>query len=385
LVIIYPHNQRFLLRRAHDILVMKTCHALAQRGHQVYLLMGKTPGTEEEILGYYGLSPHRHLHLVHLPIFRLDGWLRLSWHGVFNFFCRRAIRRLQQKVGAEVVYLTEMKLARALLKRKRDVDLPVVYEVHGLYAPGYVNPAPFEAEVFAACDGLITTTESLQRVVEEIYDVLPSCFRVPLATVIASSGGCFSPPENEAPWRLGYIGQLYPLQGVDILVRALTHLPERVHLDIIGGKPEHIEELRLLAVDEKVDCRVTFHGFVAPGEVAEMAKGIDIFVAPCRAEKKMPFVAHTKIYEYLAFGRPVVAADLPSIQEEIEDGVNGCLFRPNDSAALAEATMMIIEDPNKAVAMGKKAFEKALQYTWERRAEGLELCFEAVLSDVTVE
>lgn len=378
MVIVYPHNQRFLLRRAHDVLVMKTCHALARAGHQVYLLMGRTGPDADAIVRYYGLEPHSNLRLVQLPILRGAGRLRLSWHGVFNHFCLRALRRIEREVGIDVLYLTEIKLAKFLLGQRRRSAAHFVYEVHGLYAPGYERPDGTEGDVFRRSDALVTTTASLQGVMEQLYGELPPRFRVPLASECPDDVSAWSAPPSNGAWRLCYVGQLYRMQGVETLVRALPLLPEGVSAEIVGGRPEQIESLRTLAGEVGAAGRVVFHGFVPPAEVAGRAAAADLFVAPCLNEKKMPYVAHTKLYEYLALGRPVVAADLPSVREEIEDGVSGALFRPGDPEALADAVRRVMADPVRAQQMAYRGRSQAQAYTWDARARGLVRCFEAV-------
>jgi glycosyltransferase involved in cell wall biosynthesis len=307
--------------------------------------------------------------------------MRFSWHGIFNFFCLRALRRLKKEVGVDVVYLTEMKLGKFLLRHKRKLNVPFVYEVHGLYAPGYERPDAVEGEVFHGCDALVTTTESLQEVMGKVYGDIPPLFRVPLASDIPREIPGFEPPARGESWRVCYIGQLYPLQGVDLMIRAMADLPKDVVFDVIGGRAEQIETLRRLAGEEGVEERIIFHGFVPPAEVVRRAAAAHLFVAPCRAEKKMPFVAHTKIYEYLALGRPLVVADLPSVREEIEDGTTGVLFRPEDPSALAQAVRKIIGDPSLAAGLAERGRRQARRYTWEKRAEGLVSCFGAACGE----
>jgi glycosyltransferase involved in cell wall biosynthesis len=354
LKIVYPHNQKFMLRRAHDVLVMKTCHALASLGHEVYLLMGKT-AAEERILAYYGLKPLPTLHLIQLPIFRWEGKLRLSWHGVFNYFCQKALLRIDRQIAADLVYLSEIKLGQYLLPQKSKIHLPFIYEVHGLYAIGYRQANPEEAYVFRNSDALITTTESLQTLMQTLYAPLPPFYKVPLATDLYDGIGGFVPPEPGKPWRLGYIGQLYPLQGVDLIIRALARLPDWIELDIVGGKQAHIEGLRELVHTCDLDRRVHFHGFVPPAEVPLWARQMHVLIVPSLPAGKMPYVAHTKVYEYLAMGRPVVAADLPSIREEIQDGYNGALFKAGDVGSLVEKILKIVSERSLAAAMAERA------------------------------
>ena len=378
MIILYPHNQRFMLRRAHDALVMRTCHALACRGHQVWLLMGRTAADPAAIVRHYGLEPHPNLHLVQLPVLRLKTrWLSLSWHGVFNFFCRRTLEKLVAHLKPDLIYLSEIKLGEKLLMWRGLRALPVAYEVHGLAAPGYEKPDPREQRVFSGVTALITTTASLRSVITRLYNNLPPCHLVPLA---ADPGKIipFAPPKDNVSWKLCYIGQLYPLQGVDILIRALALLPSAVTLEIVGGRDDHLQMLQSLARAQGVAERVIFHGFVAPGEVSALAARAHIFVMPSRAEGKMPYVAHTKLYEYMAWGRPVVAADLEVLREDLIDGINGVLFEAGNPEALAQAVRRVMADPENASCMAAHGLEQAQNFTWERRAERLERCFEEI-------
>lgn len=381
--IIYPHNQKFMLRRAHDVLVMKTCYALARQGHPVYLLMGKTDHPSN-IMRYYGLDPHPDLHLIQLPILRLAGKFRLSWHGVFNYFCWKTVLRIKKEISADLIYMTELKLARFLLKKKRKIELPFIYEVHGLSAPGYSRPDQVEKNVFPNCDGLITTTESLQKVLKELYSPLPMIFKVSLAADFSDFGPAFHLPVSSESWRLCYFGQLYPLQGVELVIRAMPLLPDRVLLDIIGGKDTEVKALAELSRKLAVAHRVNFYGFLPPSQVAAQAAKAHLFVAPSLPEGKMPHVAHTKIYEYLALGRPVVAANLPSIQEEIKNGVNGILFKAGNVKALADAILNLVSRPDLAMAMARYSKNHSKKFSWKHRAEALEACFYQILEQFPV-
>jgi glycosyltransferase involved in cell wall biosynthesis len=361
---------------------MKTCHALAKNGHQVFMLIGRTDD-DSKIMTYYGLDLHPNLHLVQIPVLRVNTILRFSWHGVFHFFCLNTITRIIKELKPDLIYLTERKLTRFLLRKKPRLDLPFVYEIHGLYAPEYRRPDPLEKKIFQSCDALITTTQSLQKRINELYGSLPPFFRVPLATDLPGNEFPFRPPAAGEPWRIGYVGQLYPLQGVDLVIRALTLLPEWIVVDIIGGKKKHIESLRKLAETENVIDRVKFHGFVPPAEVFKRAVKMHLFVLPCLPEDKMPHVAHTKIYEYMSFGRPIVAANLPSVQEEIKDGVNGTLFQAGDVGSLAQAIRNLVSDPALADVMAGEAKKHARLFSWQARARMLEACFYRVLEKRT--
>lgn len=376
--IIYPHHLRFLARSAHEILVFKTCHALAKRGHEVHLLIGKASNNTNSVYDYYGTSPARTLQIHELPILRMDGKLRVSWNRIFYHFCYRKIRAIQNHKNFDIILLSEIKLARFLHKKR--LNSQYFYEIHGLYARNYKYPDSLEKQVFNQCRALITTTRTLKHKIKTLYPDHPAIYRVPLATEMGETFPPYNPPQPGKSWRIVYTGQLYPLQGLQLAIEALPLLPDWIVLEIVGDrKQDQILSLKELAERKDIAHRVTFHGFVKPSEVEHWTRNADILIAPCLAKGKMPYVAHTKIYEYLASGRPVIAADLPSIREEIEDRVNGILFEAGNHESLAHAIMDVVSNRELASNLAQNAWKYAQDFTWEKRAELLEKCFYQVL------
>jgi len=371
--IICPYNQRLMTKRAHDILMIKTCHSLATADHEVYLIVGNTHSSTAELLQFYGLQLQPHLHIIQIPILRRSNFPKISWHFIFNIFCLREILFLKKKVTPDIIYLNEMKLAKFLLQFKKWFDVPFVYEIHGLYAKNYQIPEQMEKRVFSGCDLLITPTLELKRKLLEIYHLNRHIVKVPLAASpiesIAQNHG------KTSKKKIFYAGQFYPLQGVPVLIKAMAYLPEWVELHLVGGKREEISNLSAFAEAFGVKQRVNFHGFVPHGSIPSLLMEADIVVTPALDRGKMPIVAHTKIYEYLALGRPIVATDMPSIREEIEDGVHGILVPPENPKALAEGIMKVLHDPLLFETLSKNALEKSRRYTWQKRAENLTNAF----------
>jgi len=83
----------------------------------------------------------------------------------------------------------------------------------------------------------------------------------------------------------------------------------------------------------------------------------------------MSYVAHTKVYEYLALGKPIVAARLPSVEEVLADGRNAVLVEPDDAKMLARGIQRVIDDPELARGVSNQASVDARQYSWQNRAQ----------------
>jgi glycosyltransferase involved in cell wall biosynthesis len=118
---------------------------------------------------------------------------------------------------------------------------------------------------------------------------------------------------------------------------------------------------------------VTFTGLVPPAEVAPLLRRATILVLPNPAS--VISTRHTsplKLFEYMAAGRAIVASDLPSIREVLEDGANALLVPPGDAVALAAAISRLASQRELAASLSRAAFEGAAEYSWDRRAARLE-------------
>lgn len=361
--------------RAHDVMIMKTCHALAVLGHNLKIITGK-PAKDKNIFDYYGLEPVPRLEIIRVPMLRGN---LFSWHAIFNFFCLLKLISMK-KEGNYVVYLREMKLARFLLKFKGILGIPFVIEVHDLKIKQFYDSCPernrTEDYVFRKADGIIVLLDTFGNILKETYKISNTpVVKVPLAAEKVPFS--YNPSGRKI---IGYIGQLYPMQGVEILIEAITYLPD-ARLSIIGGRKEDINRLTGFAADKKVGDRVSFHGFVPPNEVAEKAKEADVMVICALNRGKRRYSAHTKLYEYMAIGKPIIAVDIPSIREEVADGKDALLVRPEDPKGLADAIERVLNNQRLAGSLAAEAYKSADEFTWGKRAMKLSDFFQKVWSD----
>ncbi len=374
LSIVYPHNQRLMSGKAHDIVIMRTCHAVAQQGHQVKIITGKPSGTDT-VYDFYGLKPLPEFNIFQVPMLR---GRHFSWHGVFNLFCLLKILDLKKKGQADVIYLREIKLARFLLQFKKLIGIPFVIEVHDLKIKKFYDFCPEkdvdEEAVFNNVDAIIVLLTSFGGILKDVYDIHSPVIKVPLA---AEKMAIDRIEKKNVQKTIGYIGQLYPMQGVDILIEALGYLPA-VRLSIIGGNEKDLRRLKDLAARLNVDKRIEFHGFVHPYRVSEIAKDIDVMVICALDRGKRRYAAHTKLYEYMAMGKPIVAVDLPSIREEVTDGKDILLAKPDDPKSLAEKIGYVLDNPDFASRLAENAHRSADEFTWGKRASRLSEVFTMV-------
>ena len=389
--ILYFADIRYPLERANGIQTMETCWALADRGHEVRLIVKPdTHSPARDPFEFYGRPK-----LAKLIIERANtpaGAGLLQRVGYMSFVFGRAFG----KARTDVIFTRDLGVAAALLRMPRGTRAPVVYESHG-YAPDVAaalpelvataqTPAPSklqrlaarEANVWREADGYVTITRALADELTERFGdrqrlaVVPDGVRLPEREP--------GPPARDPI--VGYAGHLYAWKGVDVLLRALALVP-RAHGLIVGGhdKEPDLDRTRQLASELGIADRVTFTGLLAPGEVPGRLAHTRVLVLPNTASAiSTRFTSPLKLFEYMAARRPIVASDLPAIREVLRDGENALLVPPGDAAAFAAAIERLLDDDATAQRLGAAAYADVGEYSWEKRAERLE----ALLTEVSV-
>jgi len=178
----------------------------------------------------------------------------------------------------------------------------------------------------------------------------------------------------------GFIGTFAKWHGVLFLadqIPALLERDPRLRFVLIGEgdfRPEVESRLRRAGALD----RVHFPGLVEPSRVPGYLAACDILLSP-----HLPFEdgtrffgSPTKLFEYMAAGRAIVASRLGSIARILTHGETAMLFDPGDGAGFCEAVLELARRSDTRRTLGRNARAAALQhYTWtanaRRALEGL--------------
>jgi len=147
--------------------------------------------------------------------------------------------------------------------------------------------------------------------------------------------------------RLIFAGGLTPTYEVDVAVRALAVLRDRrpdlpTALDLYGRGDSEPEVARLVAELDLAD-RVTLHGRIPIEDVAAAIAASDVGLATTRLDAFTTASLSTKIFEYAAMGKPVVAARLPLVEQAFPpEAVRR--YEPGDAESLAQQLLALVDD-----------------------------------------
>ena len=127
-----------------------------------------------------------------------------------------------------------------------------------------------------------------------------------------------------------------------------------------------------MLLDEMKTGRVIFTGPVGHTEVPALLDACDILVSPHvpLADGSEFFGSPTKLFEYMAMGKGIVASRLGQIADVLEDAKTALLVEPGDSAELALAIRQLAESGELRRRLGTNARETAVQkHTWKHNAK----------------
>jgi glycosyltransferase involved in cell wall biosynthesis len=155
---------------------------------------------------------------------------------------------------------------------------------------------------------------------------------------------------------LALIGRLHKQKGHLVLLKALPFiLLEAPQTKVLFcGEGEEETCLRRMVENMGLAGHVRFLGLLE--NASRILPHIDILVLPSLWEG-MPHV----VLEAMAAGRPVVASRIEGLDELVEDGKTGLLFRSGDSRSLAEALLKLINNRGLAQTMGAAARERVMK------------------------
>lgn len=185
-----------------------------------------------------------------------------------------------------------------------------------------------------------------------------------------------------------FVGTFGDWHGAEVLAHASVllcgrpELPERPRLRFMFvGDGRNRQRCEMIVAGTPAADACTFVGLVPQHETPEYLAASDILVSPHvpNPDGTPFFGSPTKLFEYMAMGKPIVASALGQISKVLVDGETALLVRPGDPEALAAGIRKLLTDPAAAEAVARNARQEAvLRYSWKRHVEELRQGIEAV-------
>lgn len=173
-----------------------------------------------------------------------------------------------------------------------------------------------------------------------------------------------------------------PWHGVDLAVEAYArllrdrpHLAASTALVLAGdgaGRTAAREQSRACGLVE--GQTVFFPGVIKATEAAALLSAGEVLLSPTRRnpDGSAFFGSPTKLFEYMATGRTIIASDLDQLGEILTHGETALLVSPDDAFSLASALAVALDDPASCSRLGPAARRAAVEgHTWIARVNAL--------------
>ena len=355
---------------------LQTVDALGSLGVEVTLVApAPRPGTTVESILGRALAPGVGIERILRAGDRVLGLGRSN-----RPFYRRSARWLQAR-AVDAALVRNLKMAEHLLRHAGAT--PLFFETHEVFAQTYREDHPrpawreraklaaLEARerfVYGNAAGLIALTPMLLEDARAAYAAdVPGAVAPDGVDLEAARRARLARSPNPRPVIL-YLGSLHPWKGVDVLIRAMTAVPD-AELRVAGGNARRVEQLSRLAAELAVSNRVRFLGEIEPARRFALINEADICALPL-ADTSIGsrYTSPLKLFEYMAMGKPIVASDLTSIRTVLADERSALLVAPGNPTALAIALRRLTEDRRLAERLAASALSLAERYSWTARA-----------------
>jgi glycosyltransferase involved in cell wall biosynthesis len=353
-----------------------TCQGHLEKGHDVTLVTGPSPGPEGELLKQ-GVPDG--LRVVVFP--ELVRQISPS----NDLKAKKKLIEFFKQEKFDVVHTHASKAGIIGRVAAKAADVPfIVHTVHGLPFHKYQNPFSnaiyILMERYAAkkCDKIFAVAKAIVEQCVNAHVAPENKFKV-VYSGMHLEAFMNAQPEEELRQKLGIpegapvvgkVARLFELKGHDDLLKAAPELvaanPEIRFLIVGDGilRPKFEAQIAQMGLQKNF----IFTGLVPPTEVCRYIALMDILVHLSLREG-LP----RSVVQGMAAGKPVIAYPLDGTPEVISSGTTGYLIEPHDTENLVQNINILIRNAQRRHEVGRKAKERVADlFDWRRMADILE-------------
>jgi glycosyltransferase involved in cell wall biosynthesis len=178
----------------------------------------------------------------------------------------------------------------------------------------------------------------------------------------------------EGKTTVGFIGTFGNWHGAEVLAQAAVKLvnelkaPAETHFLFIGDGVK-LPLAKQIIQEGNIEKRTTFTGMVPQEQGPEYLAACDILVAPHvpNPDGSPFFGSPTKLFEYMAMGKGIVASNLDQIGEVLEHEKTAFMVEPGNAGQLAQGILTLVNDKDLRLRLGANARREVLEkYTWKQ-------------------
>lgn len=373
--LVYISHLRYPSEKTHSAFAMKTCEGFAKNGFDVELwvpLRYNPDFKNTDPFEYHGVKKNFRIKKIFcFNLLDLFPGALSFWVMVISFnFSITSYAMLRNLLKSAVFYCHDLRdlFILPLLQVK------IFLEIHDFYKTPSVR---FNKFIFSRIAGFIITNKYKIGLLNKEYGIpLNKMLYQPNAVDIEKFDIKISKEEAKQKLDLPsdkkiilYTGHLFAWKGVDTLLDAAKLLPQDHLVYFVGGTDKDIREFRIKK--EKLGMSNAFIvGRKPHDEIPTWLKAADVLVLPNTAKDQASKyeTSPVKLFEYMASGAPIVASDLPSVRDIVDENMVW-FFEADSSKNLSQVIQGAISNSEESKNKAMNAQKESQKYTWDLRAK----------------
>jgi len=323
----------------------QVCEALLKEGHEVTALVNNhVPGMSVEIVGGVRVVRKKvQITLWRQPLsFSLLSGVKVSDYTIIHMHSPNPFAAMLLALK----YILSIKQPRLVITHHMDI--------FGRRILRKLSMVPF-IYLMKKADTILVTSLKNAKISKDLRHIVESdkIKAIPLGISLDDFRVSEMDIADAKKWRtglvgrantIGFVGRIARYKGLEILLKALTLIPDTAVL--IGGDGEFLESLKNMAREYGVEDRVHFFGSITHAEKIRLLLASDLYAFPSTEVTEAFGISQL---EAMALNVPVVATELGTGVNDVSvDGKTALLAKPGDAADLAEKLLTILTDSGRA-------------------------------------
>ncbi len=373
--ICYIVTSRMPSEKAHGFQIAKTCEELALLGEKVTLLVpNRKTAITKDVFDYYSVKRNFTIQYVRVfDFFALEKYLgRLAFIlQSISFALRLSFLKLPQETviitrNPEIVWVMTLRGFKTIYsahnwpERKRALFLFFMRRVSKVIANSHGTARPFLKHGFTTVVVPNGVDIASFDAIAHSKDDLRKSLGLPLEKKIAM-----------------YVGHLYSWKGAHVVMAAAEQAAKEkrdIVFVFVGGTASDLKKYQSIVAERHLS-NVLLVGHQEKKNIPHYIKAADVLLLPNTEEntESVRYTSPIKMFEYMASGVPIVASNLPSLREVLDDAT-AFFVKPGDVHSLLHGISAVFSNSNTAQTKAKKAYEKVQEYTWSTYAKKVLPC-----------
>jgi glycosyltransferase involved in cell wall biosynthesis len=325
-----------------------SCKLLAEKGHDITVLTGRLPGTDEEET------------VDGIRIIRL----RSRFINIYNppFISSKGVGDALDSLDPDIVNYN-YRWAPSYNKPLFRYDGKKVFTYHNMWGEGIglqakiseINDNRFRKGLMTF-DHIICVSDYVRG------DLIRRGIPEGMTTTVPNGIISMPPMSGEEGDFILSLGRLVRTKGLDYLLEAMVDVPNKL---VICGRGPDSSRIQRLAVKYGIEDRVDIRGWVSEDEKNRLMSTCKFFVMPSIFESY-----GIAAVELMSYGRPIICTNVNGLPDTVGDA--GIIVEPKDPEGLAEAMRSLMSDRQMRETLGKNARANAEGYLWEHHIGKIE-------------